>query len=80
MSAHSVISEASAAVRIDDRLAKRNAVVLAVAQALGGANPAIVVSLGGLVGQMLADDKHWRPAGQPAAISGWRSAPSRPPC
>jgi MFS family permease len=28
-----------------------------VAQALGGANPAIVVSLGGLVGQMLADNK-----------------------
>ncbi len=42
-----------------DRLAKRNALVLACAQALGGANPAIVVSLGGIVGQMLADNKQF---------------------
>jgi MFS family permease len=41
----------------DDRIAKHNARVLACAQALGGANPAIVVSLGGLVGQALAEDK-----------------------
>lgn len=40
-----------------DTLAKRNALVLAFAQALGGASPAIVVSLGGLVGQTLADNK-----------------------
>ena len=33
-----------------DRLARHNAVVLAVAQALGGASPPIVVSLGGIVG------------------------------
>ncbi|KPQ10944.1 MAG: Arabinose efflux permease [Saliniramus fredricksonii] len=37
-----------------DALAKRNAWVLAGAQALGGANPAIVISIGGLVGLMLA--------------------------
>ncbi|TVR08278.1 MAG: MFS transporter [Salinarimonadaceae bacterium] len=37
-----------------DALAKRNAWVLAVAQALGGASPAIVISLGGLVGLSLA--------------------------
>lgn len=41
----------------DDTLARRNAYVLAAAQALGGANPAIVISLGGLVGLTLADDK-----------------------
>jgi MFS family permease len=41
----------------DDGLARRNAFVLACAQAFGGANPAIVVSLGGLVGQALAEDK-----------------------
>lgn len=41
----------------DDGVARRNAVVLACAQSLGGANPAIVVSLGGLVGQALASDK-----------------------
>ncbi|WP_414471177.1 MFS transporter [Microvirga sp. M2] len=40
-----------------DALAKRNAVVLAMATALGGSSPAIVVSLGGLVGQTLADNK-----------------------
>lgn len=40
-----------------DALAKRNAVVLAMAAALGGSSPAIVVSLGGLVGQNLADNK-----------------------
>ncbi|MEZ2405903.1 MFS family permease [Bosea sp. OAE752] len=40
-----------------DRLAKRNALVLSGAQALGGANPAIIVSLGGLVGAQLAADK-----------------------
>src|SRR5690554_1770955 len=32
----------------------RNAKVLALAQALGGANPAIIISLGGLVGAALA--------------------------
>ena len=36
---------------------RRNALVLSCAQSLGGANPAIVISLGGLVGQMLATDK-----------------------
>lgn len=40
-----------------DRLAKRNALILSGAQALGGANPAIIVSLGGLVGAQLASDK-----------------------
>jgi len=58
MSVHTRISEGPAAVS-GDRLAKRNALVLACAQALGGANPAIVVSLGGIVGQMLADNKQF---------------------
>jgi MFS family permease len=40
-----------------DELARRNALVLACAQALGGANPAIVISLGGIVGHTLAPDK-----------------------
>jgi MFS family permease len=39
-----------------DALARRNALVLASAQALGGANPAIVVSLGGIVGAQLVSD------------------------
>lgn len=41
---------------IDDRLARRNAFVLSGAQALGGANPAIIISLGGIVGQQLAEN------------------------
>jgi MFS family permease len=42
---------------IDDRIARHNSLVLSVAQALGGASPAIVVSLGGIVGAALAPDK-----------------------
>ena len=38
---------------IDDNLARRNALVLAVAQALGGANASIVIALGGLSGSYL---------------------------
>jgi len=44
-------------IPLDDTLAKRNALVLMGAQALGGVNPAIVISLGGLVGLSLAEDK-----------------------
>ena len=44
-------------IPLDDTLAKRSALVLMGAQALGGANPAIVISLGGLVGLSLAQDK-----------------------
>jgi hypothetical protein len=56
MSAPSLTSNPAALPAVDG-LAKRNALVLACAQALGGANPAIVVSLGGLVGQVLAENK-----------------------
>ena len=34
----------------EDRLARRNALVLALAQALGGALQSITISLGGLIG------------------------------
>lgn len=43
----------------NDAVARHNARVLSAAQALGGANPAIVISLGGLVGQILAEDKQY---------------------
>lgn len=42
---------------IDDRIARHNSIVLSVAQALGGASPPIVVSLGGVVGMALSPDK-----------------------
>ena len=40
----------------DDRLAARNALVLAVAQALAGANTTVIVATGGIAGSMLAPD------------------------
>lgn len=40
-----------------DAPAKRNAVVLACAQALGGSSPPIVISLGGIVGSQLVTDQ-----------------------
>ncbi|MGB7099414.1 MAG: MFS transporter [Xanthobacteraceae bacterium] len=40
----------------DDRLAARNAVVLAAAQALAGGNTTVIVATGGIVGSMLAPD------------------------
>ncbi len=41
----------------DDRLAARNAVILAVAQALAGGNTTVIVATGGIVGAMLAPDR-----------------------
>jgi hypothetical protein len=40
----------------DDRLAARNALVLAAAQALAGGNNTVIVATGGIVGTMLAPD------------------------
>ncbi|MBV6489105.1 MAG: MFS transporter [Pseudorhodoplanes sp.] len=40
-----------------DRLARRNALVLAVTQALAGANTAVMLATGGIVGAMLAPDR-----------------------
>jgi MFS family permease len=41
----------------DDSLARRNALVLAVAQALAGGNNTVIISTAGIVGAMLAPDK-----------------------
>src|SRR4051812_30013755 len=41
----------------DDRLARRNVLVLAAAQALAGANQAVLVTTGGIIGTMLAPHK-----------------------
>src|SRR5690606_27886668 len=40
-----------------DRLARKNALVLSAAQALYGSSATILITLGGLVGHLLADDK-----------------------
>ena len=41
----------------DDRLARRNAVVLSVTQALAGANNTVIIATGGIVGAMLAPER-----------------------
>lgn len=53
----SAIAETSSGLATDDRLARRNALVLAVAQALAGGNNTVLVATGGLVGAMLAPDR-----------------------
>ena len=40
----------------DDRLAKRNALVLSIAQALAGGNNTVIAATAGIVGTMLASD------------------------
>jgi predicted MFS family arabinose efflux permease len=42
---------------VDDRMARRNALVLAVAQALAGGNNTVIVSTASIVGAVLAPDK-----------------------
>ena len=52
----SALAEASSHF-VDDRLAKRNAIVLAVAQALAGANNTVIVATAGIIGSVIAPDK-----------------------
>ncbi|MGD9770085.1 MAG: MFS transporter, partial [Pseudolabrys sp.] len=42
---------------IDDTLARRNAIVLAIGQALAGANNTVLIATGSIAGAMLAPDK-----------------------
>src|SRR5438093_8595419 len=53
----SAIADAATGLVADDRLARRNALVLAVALALAGANNIVLVATGGLVGALLAPDR-----------------------
>lgn len=53
----SAIAEPVSDLLVDDRLARRNARVLAVAQALAGGNNTVIVATGGIVGAMLAPHK-----------------------
>jgi len=52
-----VISQSGCLEMVDDRLARRNALVLAATQALAGGNNTVLVATGGIVGSMLASDK-----------------------
>jgi MFS family permease len=53
----SVLADPSVAVLTDDRLARRNALLLAGAQALAGANNTVIVVTAGIIGSMYAPDK-----------------------
>jgi MFS family permease len=52
----SAIAETPAAL-VDDRLTRRNALVLAVAQALAGGNNTVIAATAGILGDMLAPSK-----------------------
>jgi len=53
----SAVAESFPHSLIDDRIARRNAIVLAIGQALGGANNTIIFSTASIVGSVLAPDK-----------------------
>ena len=53
----SAIAEAPFDSAAGDRLAKRNAFVLAMGQALAGANNTVIVATGSILGSMMAPDK-----------------------
>jgi MFS family permease len=53
----SAVADGALELAPDDRLARRNALVLAVAQALAGGNNTVMLATGGIVGAMLAPDK-----------------------
>jgi len=51
------IAEASTGIAAGDRLARRNALILALSQALAGANNAVIIGTAGIIGAVLAGDK-----------------------
>ena len=53
----SAVAEAARHVTVDDALARRNAMVLSAAQALGGANNTIIFSTASIVGSVIAPNK-----------------------
>jgi MFS family permease len=53
----SAVAEASIDAAAGDRLARRNAIILAVAQALAGGNNVVLIATGAIVGAMLAPDR-----------------------
>jgi predicted MFS family arabinose efflux permease len=53
----SALTESTVAEFTDDRLARRNALVLAIGQALAGGNNTVIVATTGIIGAMLAPDK-----------------------
>jgi hypothetical protein len=56
-----------------DTVARRNVLVLTTAQALAGASPVIVISLGGVIGQILAPSPALAPLIHDGGGTGWRA-------
>ena len=53
------MTAATDSISLGDAMARRNALVLAVASGLAGANATVVFATGGIVGQSLASDMAW---------------------
>ncbi len=53
----SAVAETAIDAAAGDRLARRNAMILAVAQALAGGNNVVLIATGAIVGAMLAPDR-----------------------
>jgi MFS family permease len=53
----SAVAEPMSHAHVDDNLARRNALVLSVAQALAGGNNTVIVSTASIIGALLAPDK-----------------------
>jgi MFS family permease len=53
----SALAESADHSHVDDTLARRNAMVLSVAQALAGGNNTVIVATGSIIGAILAPDK-----------------------
>ncbi len=53
----SAIADQSTQHGVDDRLARRNALVLAAGQALAGGNNTVIVATSAIIGVVLAPDK-----------------------
>jgi MFS family permease len=53
----SAVAETAIDAAAGDRLARRNAIILAVAQALAGANNVLLIATGAIVGALLAPDR-----------------------
>jgi predicted MFS family arabinose efflux permease len=66
----SAVAEPIGHAHIDDHLARRNAMVLAVAQALAGGNNTVIVSTASIVGAVLAPDKGLATAPVTAMVLG----------
>ena len=65
----SALAEPAIEAVTSDNLARRNALVLSVAQALAGGNNTVLVATAGIVGTMLAPERGSRPCRSASSCS-----------